>query len=769
MNGLWLPPLVLGMIVAQYLPSLPNVWASILLAILAFVCSFFSFKSMRYWFAVLTCFMLGMSVSVWQSEHFFQDALPEEWVKKTVIVEGIVAALPHDTAQGRRFIFEVKKVETEGARVPKRLQLFDSKTGFKNRWQAGTVWRAKVRLKPIHGELNGAGFPSEARWFTQRVLATGSAQALSGGHFSSDFFSQLHRWRAQGLAFLKSHSQHLEYGALLRALALGDQSEISREHWQLFQRTGVIHLVSISGVHLTLLAVWVMGLMKLCLRVFRVTRLAHRSLTWGISLSVATGYALMAGFSIPTQRSLFMLWALAFAYFRRQHWSAVHIWCFALACVLCLDVFAVWTIGFWLSFGTVALMMFGMSGKLFLRGHWTNWIRAQSSAFWATCLPTLVLFGSVAWIAPLANVYAIPMIGGLCTMVILLGTILGMVCSSVLPIEWAHELLSMSMQPIEYLGQFSVLSFARPNTWALVGGMLGTALLLLPRAIGAWRLGVLLLLPVLFAVPSRPKWGEVRLDVLEVGQGLAVWISTKHHDFLYDTGAKRMNFDAGERFVLPHLRAHGVERLSGLMISHDDSDHAGGAPSIVAALDVDHIWTANVARLKIAGAHSSCLAGQVWEVDGVEFAFLSPERSPYEHEDDNDFSCVLRVRSGRHAMLLTGDISAAREQTLVKTSAEFLRSNVLLAAHHGSKTSSSEAFLSAVAPEHIIVSAGFLNAYRHPHPNVWARFSAHASYRWRTDRDGAIFVHLSDEAVSVTAARARYWRYWFDAHAGSGK
>lgn len=764
--------LVLGLLLPQFFPEIFPWQAALAAAILCGLLAWRGVDLARG--AALFC--AGLSVASWQIGDLMQTQLSPQWQQQPLWIVAQVLDLPQHSATGARVLLRVEKIDHPTARLPRYIQIFDAQAGFAQRWQAGTRWRLQVKLKPMHGEFNRASFDQESRQITQKILATGSAKHAQFLGDAEDWLAKLQRFRTRLRDFLAQHLTGQTYAGLLIALAMGDQSQIPRAQWQLFQNTGVIHLVSISGVHLTLAAFWATFLTKWMLRLWRVTAVAHRVVMVWVALVFATFYALLAGFSVPTQRSLFMLWALGLSLLWRADWGAWRCLTFAAMVVLVWDNFAVWSVGFWLSFGTVAWMLFAVSGELSggqnrLRQFWL----AQWGAFWATFLPILILFGRVAWLSPVANAYAIPVIGAGATMVVLLASVLAFVLDFPCLLSWAHEFLYWAMQPLTWLAGAPWLSWSVPNIGAALLLFLASLLLVLPNVAGFWLLALVLAAPFFLLEQDAVPAGEVQLQVLDVGQGLAVLIRTQHHVYLYDAGPKFRQADAGARVVLPMLQRAGVRRLDAVMISHDDADHAGGLASIAAALPIEKLFTPDISRLRLPPNAQNlpekiaCQAGQVWLVDGVEFAFLSPSVAPQSDDDDNDFSCVLRVRAGEFAMLLTGDISVKRERELVRTSADYLRSQVLLAAHHGSKTSSSEAFLSAVAPEHIIVSAGFLNAYRHPAPSVWARFPAHAAQRWRTDRDGAITVHLRSNGVQVLAARAAHRRYWFDPEAGSGR
>lgn len=755
--------LALGITLPHSLPSIVPWPVSLLLAIALAVVARNTRKTIFCWGCL---FLLGISWSAWRIDHRLAQQLPPAWEGRTIELVGQVVGLPQMTRYGWRVELEVENVLTVDPtlRVPSRLTLFDGRQQLPPRLIVGSHWQMQVRLKRMHSVVNPYGRELESSLWANAQLVSG--QIRRAVPLSPRFSEQwsIDHWRDRIRQHIAQQLPNQRYAGLVSALVIGDQQAIPAEQWQLFQRTGLIHLISISGVHLTLAAAGVAWITAWLLRVCAV-QTAHRPIIAVAALLFAAVYALLAGFSVPTQRSFYMLVAVTWALSRREPWPLPKILLFAALAVLIPDPFAVLTLGFWLSFGTVAAMALAVVGYVRRPSAWRLWLEAQWGATVLTLLPVLVLFQTISWVAPFANAYAIPLIGGFATGLLLFAT--------VLPVSWAlpvaHQVLVGVLWPVEYMGQWPQWVMAVPEPLSLLAALLGCGLLLVPFGVGGRGFAVLLLLPLFFASSPRPALNEVWLTVLDVGQGLAVWIQTARHSLLYDTGPRLGERDMGERVVVPQLHAAGVTQLDALILSHDDLDHVGGTAAVVAALPVQQ-WLAPyrlASATHLAAPFIPCRQGMVWQWDGVEFAFLHPVVGEAQR-DDNGQSCVLRVRTGSQAMLLTGDITAAEEAQLVQQQPDLLRSQVLLAAHHGSRTSSSLAFLNTVAPEQVIVSVGYRNAFRHPQPQVWERFLWMAQQRWRTDRDGAIRVHLTPNQTHIQAQRTEARRYWYATSAGSG-
>jgi competence protein ComEC len=327
------------------------------------------------------------------------------------------------------------------------------------------------------------------------------------------------------------------------------------------------------------------------------------------------------------------------------------------------------------------------------------------------------------------------------------------------PVLWlAHTILGGLMIFLEWCALFPVWQTPSPPLWSALLAALGVAMLLLPRGMVGKGLGLVMLLPIVFWPAERPADGTAQITVLDVGQGLAAVIQTRTHTLVYDPGPLySAESDAGQRVVVPYLRALGVNRVDMLMVTHRDSDHAGGLASVQAAIAVDEVRSS---LIEISGQR--CEAGQRWAWDGVNFEVLHPSAKAYEGASKtNHLSCVLMVEAGGRRMLLTSDIEAEDEQEILTRYAGGLAADVLLVPHHGSRTSSTPEFIAAVGAKEAVIPVGYRNRFGHPKAEILGRYEASATRVWRNDRDGAVSVRLASEAIQIDAWRQKHPRYWY--------
>lgn len=721
---------------------------------------------------LLLAFAAGWLWAGLRAEWRLADALPAALEGEDLVVVGRVADLPQPFARGVRFGFELDPVQpgAAAASAPRRIALSWYAPRNDERavpqLRAGERWRFVVRLKRPHGLANPHGFDFEA-WLLERgIRATGyvRGEALLLDAAPAGALQWLHRRRGEVRDRLLAALGERPYAGIVVALAVGDQGAISPAQWEVLRRTGVNHLVAISGLHVSLVAL-VAGLacgglwrrvpaLGLRLAALRVAALA--------GLLAATGYAMLAGLGIPVQRALLMLAAAALALLAGREPGPARILAFALGAVLVVDPWAVLAAGFWLSFGAVGVILYLLAGRHGLgRGQgWRAALKIQLALQLALAPALLLCFHAVSLVSLPANLVAIPLVSYLVAPLVLLGV--------VLPVEGllvlAHACLGAMMAWLEWLAGFerAMWQQAAPPAWLVLAGAVAVGLLLLPRGTPG-RPAALVVVALLFGWQApRPTAGTFRATVLDVGQGLAVHVQTARHDLLYDAGPPYgPSADAGARVVLPWLAAGGVERLDRLVLSHDDADHVGGAVSVLAGVDTGEVLAGGVAP---AGAEGwplrDCRAGERWAWDGVEFALLHPADAGSARRD-NDQSCVLRVASPGGSLLLVGDLGSAGEAALLaRHGAAALASAVVVVGHHGSRTSSSPAFVDAVQAEAAIHSAGYRNPFGHPHPAVWARWAEAGARNWRTDSQGAITVEVGADGVALAAARERAPRYW---------
>ncbi len=738
----------LGIVLAQFWPVVPAWTAALAGAVLA-GCGPWR-RGLLWW----VCLSLGFAWSAWRIEQRLDSALPAALEGRPLSVTFRVSGLPRLDGLAVRFDAEIEAISPASAHRLGRVGLSDYQRG---RWPAGSRWQAQLVLKRWHAGSNPHTFEAEAWLVEQDRLASGSVRPGARRLADSQHpLAWLDRWREAAVARVARASEGQAYAGVLLALVTGEQHSIPAEHWQLFARTGLTHLVSVSGVHLTLLAALVAGVTVWLMRRQSRWRAPPRVVAGVAGLLAATAYALLAGWSLPTQRSVFMLWVLALALCGRYPLGVGRAWALALCLVLLLDPFAALSLGFWLSFLAVGLMVWIGSGRLGALSWGRRWLRSQWAASLAMAVPLLASFGQLPWLSPLTNLYAIPLIGSVLTPAALL--------ASVLPgddgIYWVAWALGWAMWPLEALADVSPWQQAAPSTLGVVLAVAGVALLSLPAGVAGRSLGLWLCLPLLWPPDRAPPDGQAQISVLDVGQGLAVVVRTHRHVLVYDTGAPTGSSDMGARVIVPFLAGEGVHRLGGLVVSHSDNDHAGGARSLWQAYPPDWLLAGEPERLEAPPRPAQqCLAGQFWLWDGVRFDVLHPADASGQ---DNHASCVLRIWAGGQVVLLTGDAEVADEQAMrERWGDDTLAADVLVAGHHGSLTSSGQDFLAAVRPAQVVVSAGYRNRFRHPHPTVWARYAYWGAQRWRTDRDGAVQIALGHPAgPQLSGYRAGHPHWW---------
>ncbi|MBA3697131.1 MAG: DNA internalization-related competence protein ComEC/Rec2, partial [Methylotenera sp.] len=483
-------------------------------------------------------------------------------------------------------------------------------------------------------------------------------------------------------------------------------------------------------------------------------------------------YSLIAGFSVPSQRTFYMLLVFAVALWSGRQLIISQVLALALIIVVLLDPWAVNTPGFWLSFGAVAMLAYALAARI---GE-THWLRAALQTQWAVTigmLPLLLLmFGQTSIVAPIANAFAIPMISFIVTPLALLG--------SFLPIDTAlhlaYKALEICMNVLKWLNHVPMVTWQQhaPPAWTLLPAMIGVLWLLLPRGWPMRWLGSIGLLPMFLIVPIHPALGDMKVEVLDVGQGLGVVVQTATHALLYDAGPKyNEQSDAGSRIVVPYLRGEGIKKLDGFVVSHNDVDHSGGMQSVLTLMPTSWLASSFQPEMEISGSTQRipCFAGQSWVWDKVQFEMLYPNFESYDDVTftDNNRSCVLKITSQSGSVLLTGDIEKDAERYLLETSPEKLKSDVMTAPHHGSKTSSTPDFIAAVKPSASVFTVGYLNRFGHPKPVIVERYRETKRLLYRSDYDGALAIDFVTVTPNKHEIRMQGWRnqnrrYWQDAY-----
>lgn len=763
-----------------------------------------------------TVLCLAWSSTGWRAAAYQSTQLLPQLEGETLVVEGRVADLPRSTAYGMRLVLEVSQgwLNAEAVPLPPRVLLSWAVPGGADSGvdvrlpKAGEVWRVAVRLRRPHGQLNPYGFDREAWLWAQGLGATGYVRTTRRDPPPLRLEGASLGWlaaREQVRQDIANHAADPRLGGIVAALVVGDQAAVERRDWDLFRATGVAHLMSISGLHITLWA-WLSTL-----AVARLWRWAPRVAGgWGVQLLwvlpapvaaawggwfMALAYALFSGWGIPAQRTVIMLGVFTGLRLLGRFWPWPVSSLLAMAVVLAWDPLAWLQPGFWLSFVAVAVLMSGMTSvpnpiaqadtapattgvrmgavkRARVAAGVVLWgvvrmAREQGRMTLALAPLTLLLFGQVSVVGLAANLVAIPLV----TLVITPLALAGVVWSAL----WVptQALLSGLMGLLEFLNQWPWASVTWPMApwWMGLAAVLGAWLLVARLPWSMRSCGVALLLPVLLFQPSRPVPGEFEVLAADVGQGSAVLLRTANSSVLYDAGPRfGPDSDAGQQVLVPLLHAM-AEPLDHVVLSHQDSDHVGGAKAVLAQWPAAQVWAsldAQVldAKMPLAGPSPAnpwrrCLAGQGWEQDGVRFDVLHP---PVDMDlakaTTNNRSCVLWVRGRSASALLTGDLDAGHEVTLVRQHPD-LRADLLLAPHHGSRFSSAPEFLDAIHARTVMVQSGYRNRYGHPAAPVLDRYRARAMAWVASPECGA--ARWRSQAIGVVScqrqSQAHYWHW----------
>lgn len=729
--------------------------------------------------------LLAFGLTGLRGAAFLTQVLDAGLEQRDVSVVGVVAAMPQQSATGARFQFDVESAQLAGqpVRLPPRIELswYSGSFGFvpdatqadvllraPAPVQAGERWQLTVRLKAPHGGSNPFGFDVEL-WFWERgVQATGYVRTGPKDppplRLAQTAWHPVEQLRQQVRAQIYRDVADRRYAGLIAALVLGDQNAIERADWTIFRTTGVAHLMSISGLHVTMFA-WLAALLvgwlwrrseRLCLWLAAPSA----ALVGGVVL--ATAYALFSGWGVPSQRTILMLAVVGLLRLSGKQWPWPCVWLLACAAVVVLDPWALLQAGFWLSFVAVGVLFASDSGAgevhpVRIKDRIFSLFREQWVITLALTPLTLLLFGQVSVVSLVANALAIPLVTLVITPLAMLGIFLAplwhLAALAIAALVWYLQLLAAL--------PFSSIFLAQAPLWAGAAGVVGGLLLALQLPLRLRLMGLPLLLPVLLWQSPRPPVGQFELLAADIGQGSAVLVRTAQHALLYDAGPRfSARSDAGERVLVPLLRALGVS-LNRVVLSHRDNDHVGGALAVLgvhrqadllSSIEDDH-------ELQAVRPATRCVAGQQWHWDGVVFEVLHPLESDYEAGlSSNAMSCVLRISNGVATALLTGDIPQAQEARLLSDGAP-LAAHVLLVPHHGSKTSSSGAFLDAVQPQVALVQAGYRNRFGHPAEPVLVRYAERSIFVIDSPHCGAATWQSWQPEIAL-CQRTQTLRYW---------
>ena len=728
--------------------------------------------------AHIGCLCCGFLWTLFHAQLLMQRELPPHYQGRSLLAHGVICSLPETRSGLLRFNLCLDELHDGRQALPThpgKVRLSWYRTNKTVR--PGEHWQLTIRLKRPHGLMNPGGFDYEAWLFQNRLRATG--YVVNGKDNLK--LAGASRFNADALRLLikeKIHATLPQAGLVgfIPALVTGDRSGLDDAHWKTLTATGANHLIAISGLHVGLVAGFAYAL---ALRLWSLTlaarlRVAAPRVASLAAMAAALCYALLAGFALPTQRALVMVVVCFGMRLRNRALFSGDTLGTALLAVLLFDPFAPMAASFWLSFGAVAVILYGTCGRVSAgQAPWRQWGRVQYAvtlglvpalAFYYQQIPVFSLF---------ANLLAVPWVGFVVVPLALVG------CASLFAHDtvarWLLELTLWSLQVLWWvLEAFTVwdaqlLPVTQPGLTILALSCAGALILLLPAGITARWLGAIWLLPLFFTHSTAPPAGQVDVTVLDVGQGLAIVARTQRHALLFDSGpAYPSGFDTGEAVVLPFLRSAGITALDRIVLSHGDMDHRGGIEAVIRDVAVADVISSAPEKVPHDAARR-CHKGQSWEWDGVYFQLLHP--SAKTDLTGNDGSCVLRISATGGDLLLTGDIEKEAERRLLQRARQDyetgqgvkLRADVLLAPHHGSGTSSSAAFVGAVAPRFVIFSAGYRNRFNMPNRDIIRRYREHGARLLGTAESGAIQVNTRAGGVEVASYREKNRRFWHTA------
>ncbi len=752
-----------GAVVALCMPFALPIRVSLAIALAALVIGGTAgvFRALPRWPWVLTAAgVFGFALAGGHARHAFDVRLPISLERQDVRIRGDVVDLPERDVRRTQFLLRVDDDASQADALRGRLlriAWYDSGAPART-VAAGSRWEFDARLRAPRGLRNPGWFDSERHALANRLTAIGYVRnAATAREIAAP--AGLQAWRARMADRIDAALQS-PVSRFIRALALGDTRGLDDRDWATLRATGLTHLIAISGFHVGLVAGFVALGMSLAWRAIpALARLMPRPVAMAFAaVAGAVLYTAVAGFALPTVRTTLMIAVVAAVRCARRAHSAFDALSLAVIAMVFVDPLSLLGAGFWLSVGGVAWLLWclpnGDGGVL------RSFASAQAVATVGLLPLTVALFGQASFAGPFANLVAIPWWSLVVVPLALLGAGLEALHAGLGALPWraAGFAFDATWPAFEALGEsrFAFAWLPEARWFALPMAALAAFWCLLPRGVPGKPLAMLLWLPLLWPSRALPPHGAFRIDVLDVGQGLSALVRTKSHALLFDMGpASHDGYDAGERAVVPALRALGVRALDVAVVSHADNDHAGGWDAVRRALPVRDSHAPEGSPTPVA---SRCIAGREWARDGVRFRYLHPtEHFPYL---GNDAGCVLRIDGAHGSALLTGDIGEVVERTLRRRDAAALRVDVVLIPHHGSEGSSDPAFIRATGARVALVATGANNRFGHPRDAVverWCRAGAHVL---DTAAGGALRVDVGLNGVKTAARRETHARLW---------
>lgn len=804
--------LLTGFFLLQQLAVLPDVqWlvATIVVTTMALLKGIW-----RYIMLFMLGVCLAMGYGTYHAKQRLADYLSEQHegeVSPVVVRVQQLAIYRDNTIQ-----FDVEVLDRGSIKegIPSSLRVFwsfgDSFSLYKKvRFQhmpevrPGQVWEMSLKLSRPNSLLNPGGFDNESYLFRENIRAIGSVigTPILKEQEQHTLQSYIQAWRHDLRKNLHTYWGDKRYGAVLIALVIGDQQGISTQDWLLFNRSGMTHLVSISGSHITMLSglVTLLSLWGLKRCSWQGSPLSNRcdisAWAYGFGIVIALLYCLLAGWGIPAQRTFLMLLLGYIFYLLQRPLSLYQLFIITAIIVLVLDPWAILSTGFYLSFAAVAVLHILLNRLRQRQRYPTQEHRAlywQMLKDWAIVQGVITLaltpflmyfFNQISLISPIVNAYAVVSVGLIITPMALLFALLSAffepnTCLHYLALV-NHQLLSWVMELTQYLAQlpWASLEVSIVPMWVRLLCGFGILILLLPRGLPYRYLALVFVVPIFFSSQHHLREGEWQALFFDIGQAGAVLLKTKNHILLFDTGVRRSaDDDSGGKVILPTLRALGIKSIDTLVVSHADIDHSGGLATLIqsiwvkkayASFQLDHFldreeWLLDqkIESLNPLLSYKRCAEGQTFVIDNIKFRFLNPVIGNIPSKSTNHQSCVLAVEGKYHRLLLTGDILVEQEQQLYQSTAFLPPYQIVQVPHHGSKSSSSQEFIYAVQADYAIAQTAYQNRFKHPHPQIKERWQQQRTVFLNTAETGAVEISSTMLNLQVHLFREQERRYW---------
>ena len=722
-------------------------------------------------------FSLGILWAAFRGYWALSYRLPAVLEKQTVVVSGTISSVVEQESNHRvSFDFDVDKIQSDffddAHYLPRALRVsWRNVSETITKPQGGQRWQLTLQIKSTHRNQNPYNFDSELRYIQSGIDGFGSVLAkesppvlLDSLHVAPKYL--LLRVRQNIHNRIQENPKFTGTQGLVSALTIGYQHEVPPFLWEIFSSTGTNHLFSISGLHLSAISLLTASLFGFWWRQSpkRLHNVPVQQIVALVAALMAILYCGIGGAGVPLQRSALMVVTACLLLYSKRSLTGLSILANALLVVIVVDPWAPLFPGFWLSFWGVALII--LSAKWLSSGQlahyqWLKAARLQILISLGMIPVTLWFFQQISLVSVVANLVLIPLV----TLIILPITLLAALTNIGFLSVMANQELIWMIDLLSWFAHwpFAVQQMARPPVWTVILALAGLIFWVKVQEKGRW-LGVLCVFPLFLWPGKETKPGEAEIVIFDVGQGNAAIVHTANHHLIIDTGPFYKGFrSSASRIILPYLRERGIRSVDGILISHQDMDHAGGLSDLIKNIQIGWLLSPMPLQKPRQIPYVSCLAPKVWVWDQVRFEILFPAKEDSSrYNSGNDTSCLIKISTRKGQILFTGDLGTNPQRMLTqKGNAEKLQAEIMLAPHHGSMESFSGEFAQKVKPAHVIFSSGYLNRYRHPDNRIIAWYQQQGITVWRTDQQGAILINLGKEKSRVSAWRDKGRHYWW--------